>query len=105
LSSENDAFFKDNMFKSIGEIGAVVRRIAEAYVAKTNGSRTVSSIADMQRFVADYPDFHKMSKEITMHVSILTEISRVVEDTGLLQMSALEQELACGDDHEYAIRV
>jgi len=40
-----------------------------------------------------------------MHVSILTEISRVVEDTGLLQMSALEQELACGDDHEYAIRV
>ena len=48
---------------------------------------------------------HTISIEITMHVSILTEISRVVEDTGLLQISALEQELACGDDHEYAIRV
>lgn len=44
LSSESDAFFKANMFGSFSEMGVSLKRIADDYIAKTNGSRTVTSI-------------------------------------------------------------
>jgi hypothetical protein len=37
--------------------------------------------------------------QVSKHVAVLSELARLVEVYGLLDVSQLEQELACNDEH------
>jgi len=104
LSSENDEFFKKNMFEPYSEVGLSMKRLADEYIAKTKGSRAITSIADMDRLIADYPDINKKEKDIGAHVAIAMELSRFIEEKSITELSALEQEIVCGDDHGFVSR-
>lgn len=54
----------------------------------------------MKRFVEDYPQFRQMSGNVSMHVAIVGELSRVVTRDGLLEVGELEQSLATVDNHQ-----
>ncbi|KAL9601852.1 MAG: hypothetical protein Q9219_002203 [cf. Caloplaca sp. 3 TL-2023] len=99
LSQDQDPFFKKNMYLNFGDLGGNIKDYVEQYQTKTQNSAAIESIADMKRFVEDYPEFRKLSGNVSKHVTLVGELSRRVGTDGLLDASELEQSLACNDNH------
>ena len=55
----------------------------------------MGSIADMERFMHKYPEFKKQQGMVAKHVALTSHLSAVVDERNLLDLSELEQELAC----------
>ena len=53
------------------------------------------SIADIERFMHKYPEFKKQQGMVAKHVALTSHLSAVVDERNLLDLSELEQELAC----------
>ena len=53
----------------------------------------------------NYPQFKKMSGTVAKHVTVVGELSRIVSNHGLMDISECEQELACQSDHSQALQV
>lgn len=50
----------------------------------------------MKRFVEEYPEFRRLGGNVSKHVAIVGELSRVVERDKLLEVGEVEQGLATG---------
>ncbi|OJI79985.1 hypothetical protein ASPTUDRAFT_131585 [Aspergillus tubingensis CBS 134.48] len=99
LSQDQDPFFKKNMYQNFGDLGQNIKEYVEQYQVKTQNTMNIESIADMKRFVEDYPEFRKLSGNVSKHVTLVGELSRRVGEDDLLDVSELEQSLACNDNH------
>ncbi|KAL8924284.1 MAG: hypothetical protein Q9172_002757 [Xanthocarpia lactea] len=99
LSQDQDPFFKKNMYLNFGDLGGNIKDYVAQYQSKTQSTAAIESIADMKRFVEDYPEFRKLSGNVSKHVTLVGELSRRVSVHGLLDTSELEQSLACNDSH------
>lgn len=99
LSQDQDPFFKKNMYLNFGDLGGNIKEYVEQYQSKTKNNAAIESIADMKRFVEDFPEFRKLSGNVSKHVTLVGELSRRVGAHGLLDVSELEQSLACNDSH------
>lgn len=99
LSSEHDEFYADNMYLNYGEIGQTMKGLMEEFQKKAKSQQKVESIADMKQFIENYPHFKKMSGTVTKHVMIIGELAATVSRRQLLEMSEIEQEIACQDAH------
>lgn len=56
----------------------------------------------MKRFVENYPEFRKMAGNVSKHVAVMSELSRIMDQRALMEVSELEQELACNHNHNEA---
>ncbi|KAE8339306.1 hypothetical protein BDV24DRAFT_176141 [Aspergillus arachidicola] len=99
LSQDQDPFFKKNMYQNFGDLGQNIKEYVEQYQVKTKNTMNIESIADMKRFVEDYPEFRKLSGNVSKHVTLVGELSRRVGEDDLLDVSELEQSLACNENH------
>ncbi|KAK3997255.1 putative vacuolar protein sorting-associated protein 45 [Cladorrhinum sp. PSN332] len=99
LSQDQDPFFKKNMYLNFGDLGSNIKDYVEQYQSKTKNNADIESIADMKRFIEEYPEFRKLSGNVSKHVTLVSELSRRVRDERLLEVSELEQSLACNDNH------
>ncbi|KAI9850226.1 MAG: vacuolar protein sorting-associated protein 45 [Vezdaea acicularis] len=99
LSQDQDPFFKKNMYLNFGDLGGNIKDYVEQYQTKTKSTANIDSIEEMKRFVEDYPEFRKLSGNVSKHVTLIGELSRRVGDDMLLEVSELEQSLACNDSH------
>ncbi|KAI9793629.1 MAG: vacuolar protein sorting-associated protein 45 [Piccolia ochrophora] len=99
LSQDQDPFFKKNMYLNFGDLGGNIKDYVEQYQSKTKTSSNIESITDMKRFVEEYPEFRKLSGNVSKHVTLVGELSRRVGEDSLLEVSELEQSLACNDSH------
>ncbi|CAG8952031.1 hypothetical protein HYFRA_00000767 [Hymenoscyphus fraxineus] len=99
LSQDQDPFFKKNMYLNFGDLGGNIKDYVEQYQHKTKNSSNIESIADMKRFIEDYPEFRKLSGNVSKHVTLVGELSRRVGGENLLEVSEVEQSLACNDNH------
>ncbi|XP_075213228.1 vacuolar protein sorting 45 isoform X1 [Lycorma delicatula] len=99
LSSEHDEFYADNMYLNYGEIGQTMKELMDEFQRKAKSQQKVESIADMKNFVETYPQFKKMSGTVSKHVAVISELSTLVTKRNLLEVSEMEQELACQDQH------
>ncbi|KAL1964234.1 hypothetical protein VTN77DRAFT_7192 [Rasamsonia byssochlamydoides] len=104
LSQDQDPFFKKNMYQNFGDLGSNIKEYVEQYQVKTKSNMSIESIADMKRFVEDYPEFRKLSGNVSKHVTLVSELSRRVGEDNLLDVSELEQSLACNDNHASDLR-
>jgi len=104
LSPEQDSFYKANMYSNFGDLGANIRALVDEYQAKTKNNQNIQTIADMKRFVEEYPEFRKLSGNVSKHVALVGELSRLVDKRHLLAVSEVEQDLACHQDHSAAIK-
>ncbi|XP_048381658.1 vacuolar protein sorting-associated protein 45 [Stegostoma tigrinum] len=105
LSAENDEFYANNMYLNFGEIGTNIRNLMEDFQKKKpKGQQKLESIADMKAFVENYPQFKKMSGTVSKHVTVVGELSRLVSEHHLMEVSEVEQELACQNDHSSALQ-
>ncbi|KAL7273184.1 vacuolar protein sorting-associated protein 45 [Rhizina undulata] len=99
LSQDQDPFFKKNMYLNFGDLGVNIKEYVDQYQTKTKSNMNIESIADMKRFVEEYPEFRRLSGNVSKHVTLVGELSRRVEKEKLLDVSELEQSLACNDSH------
>ena len=104
LSADQDPFFKKNMFQNFGDLGGNIKEYVEQYQSRTKSNAAIDSIADMKRFVEDYPEFRKLSGNVSKHVALISELSRQVSASSLLDVSELEQSLVCNDNHTTDLR-
>ena len=104
LSQDQDPFFAKNMYANFGDLGQNAKDYVAQFASKSNNSQSLDSIADMKRFVEEYPEFRKLSGNVTKHVTLVGELSRRVEQEKLLDCSELEQSLACSDNHTADLR-
>jgi vacuolar protein sorting-associated protein 45 len=105
LSSDHDSFFMDNMYLTFGDLGQNIKVYLDEYQRRHKSSQNIESIDDMKRFMEDYPEFRKLSGNVTKHVALVGELSRIVEREKLLEVSELEQNLACSENHSSALKV
>lgn len=137
LSSEQDAFFKANMYENFGDLGMNIKRMVDEFqqVAKSNQNiQTIGIyvsqvffctyilsnykfvleiityvpfllVEDMAKFVDNYPEYKKMHGNVSKHVTMVTEMSRIVEERKLMLVSQTEQELACNGGQVAAFEV
>lgn len=52
---------------------------------------------DMAKFVEHYPEYRKMHGNVSKHVTMVTEMSRIVDERKLMSISQTEQDLACNN--------
>ncbi|KAJ5394163.1 Short-chain dehydrogenase/reductase SDR [Penicillium crustosum] len=104
LAQDQDPFFKKNMYQNFGDLGQNIKEYVEQYQTKTQSTANIESIADMKRFVEDYPEFRKLAGNVSKHVTLVGELSRRVGEDTLLDVSELEQSLACNDNHSNDLR-
>ena len=93
------------MYLNMGDLGANIKKYVTDYQSKHKSSMNIESITDMKRFVEEYPEFRKLSGNVTKHVTLVGEISKQVERGGLLEVGELEQNLACAENHAADLKV
>ncbi|KAF6771937.1 hypothetical protein AHF37_09087 [Paragonimus kellicotti] len=105
LSREFDEFFRANQFANFGEIGQSIKRLVESFqsASRSVDTKNVESIGDLKRFLELYPGFRKASGTVETHVTIVSELSRLVKEHALLEVSEAEQELVCHDNHSASL--
>ncbi|XP_033141340.1 vacuolar protein sorting-associated protein 45 homolog isoform X2 [Brassica rapa] len=95
LSSEQDAFFKSNMYENFGDIGMNIKRMVDDFQQVAKSNQNIQTVEDMARFVDNYPEYKKMQGNVSKHVTLVTEMSKLVEARKLMLVSQTEQDLAC----------
>ena len=76
-----------------------IKNYVVEYQSKHNSTAKIESISDMKKFVEEYPEFRKLSGNVTKHVTLVGELSRLVDKDVLLEVGELEQSLACVENH------
>ena len=111
-AASQDAFFTENMLLNYGDLADNVKRLLESFQArgprrwtgpsiglepracaqaKTQSSKTIASVSDMQKFVEEYPQFKKLSGDVSKHVTLLGEINRLVDTGNLMEVSQVAE--------------
>lgn len=98
LSTSNDSFFHAHHLATFGDIGEFLKTYVQDYQSRSlaQSPGNISSIADMKRFVEEYPEFRKLGGNVSKHVAIVGELSRLVGRDKLLEVGEVEQGLATG---------
>ena len=101
LSAASDDFFRANRHKNFGELGEEIQRLLKEYQKQTaqQSVANLNSIEDMQQFMDKFPELRSRSHTVSKHVAIMGELARLVQVCHLMDVSQLEQTLACSDDH------
>ncbi|KAG8881469.1 vacuolar protein sorting-associated protein 45 [Tulasnella sp. 331] len=96
LLPQSDAFFAQHLNDNFGDLGAAVQKLVTDYQAKSlsQAPSSIETIADMKRFVEEYPEFRKLGGNVSKHVALMGELSRIVGRDRLLDASEVEQSLA-----------
>lgn len=100
MSITQDQFFEDNLCSNFGDLGVSIKKYVEDYQRQTKNTARIESIEEMQRFVDEYPEFRRMSGNVSKHVAVVHELSRIIEANSLLAASELEQEIACSENRQ-----
>ena len=98
LSAAADPFYAQHQHANFGDLGTAVKQLLDDYQRQTKLNENIKSIDDMQSFLERYPAFRSKSLNVSKHVALISELSRLVETHSLMDVSQLEQELACHDD-------
>ena len=101
LSPQQDDFFKQNQFANFGEMGERIKQLVTHYQSVTKSNVKLDSIEALQDFVDKYPQYRQLSGNVSKHVTLMTELSSIVNKRRLMRVSALEQEIVCGNAHEH----
>ncbi|KAK4689943.1 vacuolar protein sorting-associated protein 45, partial [Tremellales sp. Uapishka_1] len=109
LSASSDPFFSQHLFANFGDLGAALASYVSDYQARTTtigpaSSSRIETVADMKRFVEEYPEFKRLGGNVSKHVALVGELSRVVERDDLLAVSEVEQSLASQESHQADLR-
>lgn len=104
VSQRQDDFFLKTMYQNFGDLGISLKDFADDFQAKSKSHKSLESIDDIKKFVETYPDFKRESGNVTKHVTLVEELHNRVQKRNLLEVSKVEQKLACHEDHDNAVQ-
>ncbi|KAI0712517.1 vacuolar protein sorting-associated protein 45 [Earliella scabrosa] len=98
LTTTTDPFFQAHHLATFGDLGTALKSYVQSYQSHSlaNNPSSIQSISDMKRFVEEYPEFRKLGGNVSKHVAIVGELSRLVDRDKLLDLGEVEQGLATG---------
>lgn len=70
-----------------------------------NCAKDCGDAEDMVKFVENYPEYRKEHGNVSKHVTMMTELSRIVDERQLMAISQIEQELACNANQAVSFEV
>ena len=91
---------------TFGELGGSLKEYVQSYQLRSASHQpsAINSIADMKRFVEEYPEFQKLGGNVSKHVALVGELSRLVERDQLLEVGECEQNLATSSGSDFKVR-
>ena len=83
---------------TFGDLGTSLKSYVQNYQSRSlaQGPSSINSITDMKRFIEEYPEFRRLGGNVSKHVALVGELSRLVERDKLLEVGEIEQGLATG---------
>ncbi|EJC98087.1 vacuolar protein sorting-associated protein 45 [Fomitiporia mediterranea MF3/22] len=96
LTVSTDPFFQGHHLSTFGDLGTSLKSYVQSYQSRSlaHSPSAINSITDMKRFVEEYPEFRKLGGNVSKHVALVGELSRLVEKHKLLDLGEVEQGLA-----------
>ncbi|TFK74814.1 Sec1-like protein [Pluteus cervinus] len=96
LTTATDPFFQAQYLSTFGDLGSSLKDYVQSYQSRSlaQSPASINSIADMKRFVEEYPEFRKLGGNVSKHVALVGELSRLVNRDKLLEIGEVEQGLA-----------
>lgn len=85
LSANQDRFFRSNMYKNFGDIGAAVKDLVDEFQRHSARSHDVSTVEEMQAFVENYSEFSAAQRNASKHVTLISTLSSIVDSRTLMQ--------------------
>jgi vacuolar protein sorting-associated protein 45 len=99
ISATQDPFFASQRFANFGDLGGAVKELLDEYQKNAKMNENIASLEDMQAFMERYPAFRSHALNVSKHVALMGELARLTDVYHLLDISQLEQEIACSSDH------
>lgn len=99
ISTTTDDFFAKHKFSNFGDLGTAIKNLLDDYQHRAKMNENITSIEDMQAFMERYPAFRSHSLNVSKHVALMSELARLVDMCHLLDISQLEQDMSCSNDH------
>jgi vacuolar protein sorting-associated protein 45 len=99
LSCSQDKFFAKHRYDNFGDLGAAVKELLDEYQKSSKSNANITTIKDMQAFMDNYPEFRAKSINASKHVAVMSRLGLLIDECHLLDISSLEQEIACSNDH------
>ncbi|SCU87431.1 LADA_0E03972g1_1 [Lachancea dasiensis] len=94
LSAKQDNFFHETMFLNFGELGDKVKQYVSSYKDKTKSNSQINTIEDIKQFIGKYPEFRRLSGDVSKHMAIVGELDRQLQDKHIWEISELEQNIS-----------
>ncbi|KAF9049477.1 Sec1-like protein [Hymenopellis radicata] len=103
LTTSTDPFFQAHYLATFGDLGTSLKNYVQSYQSRSlaQSPSSINSIADMKRFVEEYPEFRKLGGNVSKHVALVGELSRLVGRDKLLEVGEVEQGLATSAGADY----
>jgi vacuolar protein sorting-associated protein 45 len=100
LSDIDDKFFSNNINNDIGDVASKVKELVETMNKEQTmfNKQAADTMADIKKLIDKIPEKKKESAEITKHTNIVYELTELMENRNLLNLSSIEQEIACSDN-------
>eukprot|EP00850_Spirogloea_muscicola_P023855 SM000396S15199 [mRNA] locus=s396:44490:49414:+ [translate_table: standard] len=105
VSVEQDAFFRANAYENFGDLGANIKKMVDEFQGAARSNQNIHTIEDMAQFVENYPEYRKQHGTVSKHVTLMAEMSRIVDERQLMSVSQVEQDLACNANQAAAFEV
>eukprot|EP01027_Heterolobosea_sp_BB2_P010597 GEZU01015535.1.p1 GENE.GEZU01015535.1~~GEZU01015535.1.p1 ORF type:complete len:440 (+),score=65.37 GEZU01015535.1:180-1499(+) len=103
LSAEQDTFFADNMYSNFGDLCVNIKKMVDEFKEKAKVTQNISTIDDMKRIMENLPQFQSSSGLVSKHLNLVTELSSIQNSRNLMEISRLEQEIVCEDNHSQSL--
>lgn len=98
ISSHTDHFFADHMYEDFGDFAESVKKELDDYSSVRKKNEKIESLNDMQKVLDSIPELKKKSTNISKHVTLTSELSKLVTERNLIDISKLEQEMTVKDN-------
>ena len=107
LTTSTDPFFQEHHLSTFGDLGTSLKDYVQSYQNRSlaHSPAAINSISDMKKFVEEYPEFRKLGGNVSKHVALVGELSRLVEKYKLLDLGEVEQGLASSSGADLRVRL
>jgi len=95
LNCRQDSFFEKTMFSNFGDLSDQVKEYLNDYKKQVESKKSgMDDLQDIKKFIAEYPEFKKISFNVTKHMTLVSELDKCLKQEQIWSISELEQTLA-----------
>ncbi|KAG0684507.1 vacuolar protein sorting-associated protein 45 [Pichia californica] len=98
MNETQDPFYSKSMYMNFGDLSTLLKQYVDDYKSKTKTNSNISSIKDMKFFLENYPEYKKMSLNLSKHMLLTSEIDKQINSQRIWETSEFEQTMCSNSD-------